>query len=103
MEKVIRGIWVIAYRDLLRFTQERARLVSSFAMPLLFLIIFGAGFNRVIGTMAPGVDFIQFIYPGILAMSVLMNSLMSGLCSAKLETLRSRDSKLGISTFSCPL
>jgi ABC-2 type transport system permease protein len=48
-------------------------------MPLLFLIIFGAGFNRIIGALAPGVDFIQFMYPGIIAMTVLMNSLMSGL------------------------
>jgi len=48
-------------------------------MPLLFLVIFGAGFNRIIGTMAPGVDFIQFMYPGIIAMTVLMNSVMSGL------------------------
>jgi len=79
MEDVFRGIWVIAYRDLLRFVQERARAISSFAMPLMFLVIFGAGFNRVIGPMAPGVDFIQFIYPGIIAMTVLMGSLMSGL------------------------
>jgi len=79
MEAVFRGMWVIAYRDLLRFVQERARLISSFAMPLLFLVIFGAGFSRVIGNLTPGVDFIQFIYPGIIAMSVLMGSLMSGL------------------------
>ena len=79
MEAVCRGMWVIAYRDLLRFVQERARLISSFAMPLLFLVIFGAGFSRVIGNLTPGVDFIQFIYPGIIAMTVLMGSLMSGL------------------------
>ncbi|HEX9897201.1 MAG TPA: ABC transporter permease [Dehalococcoidales bacterium] len=74
-----RGIWVIAYRDLLRFLQERARLLSTFAMPILFLIIFGAGFKNVIGPMAPGIDFVQFIYPGIIAMTVLMSSLMSGI------------------------
>ena len=48
-------------------------------MPLLFLVIFGAGFNRLIGTITPGVDFIQFMYPGIIAMTILMNSVMSGL------------------------
>ncbi|MFC2009251.1 ABC transporter permease [Chloroflexota bacterium] len=73
------GTWVIAYRELLRFVQERSRLLSSFAMPLLFLVIFGAGFSRTIGVMTPGVDFVQFIYPGIIAMTVLMNSVMSGL------------------------
>ena len=79
MKEVMRGIWVIAYRDILRFIQDRPRLIGSFAMPLLFLVIFGAGFNRVIGSLAPGVDFIQFIYPGIIAMTVLTGSLMSGL------------------------
>ena len=79
MADVFRTTWVIAYRELLRFIQERTRLFSSFAMPLLFLVIFGAGFNRLIGTITPGVDFIQFMYPGIIAMTILMNSVMSGL------------------------
>jgi len=79
MEDVFRATWVVAYRELLRFIQERSRMISSFAMPLLFLVIFGAGFNRLIGVMTPGVDFIQFMYPGIIAMTVLMNSVMSGL------------------------
>jgi ABC-2 type transport system permease protein len=76
---ILRSIWVIAYRDLLRFVAERSRLVGSLAMPFMFLIVFGAGLNQVIGGLAPGVDYIQFLYPGILAMTVLMNSLMSGL------------------------
>ncbi len=79
MEDIFRGMWVVAYRELIRFVQERTRLFSSFAMPLLFLVIFGAGFNRIIGAMTPGVNFIQFMYPGIIAMTVLMNSVMSGL------------------------
>jgi len=79
MEELFRGMWVIAYRELLRFTQERSRMISSFAMPLLFLIVFGAGFNRAIGALTPGVDFIKFMYPGIIAMTVLMSSVFSGL------------------------
>jgi len=79
MADMFRAIWVVAYRELLRFISERSRMFSSLAMPLLFLVIFGAGFNRMIGTMTPGVDFIQFMYPGIIAMTVLMNSVMSGL------------------------
>jgi ABC-2 type transport system permease protein len=78
MEDVFRGIWVVAYRELLRFVSERTRMFSSFAQPVLFLIIFGAGFNRIIGAMTPGVNFIQFMYPGIIAMTVLMSSIMSG-------------------------
>lgn len=78
MAIVFRSIWVIAYRELVRFVQDRPRIFSSFSMPIIFLIIFGAGFGRLIGQMMPGVDYIQFMYPGILAMTVLMTSVMSG-------------------------
>jgi ABC-2 type transport system permease protein len=73
-----RGTWVVTYREILRFLTERSRLLSSFAFPLLFLLVFGAGFTQVIGSLAPGVNFIQFIYPGIIAMTVLTTSLFAG-------------------------
>ena len=79
MKETWRGLWVVAYRELLRFVSERSRMLSSFAMPLLFLVIFGAGFNRTIGVLAPGVHYIQFMFPGIVAMSVLMSSLFAGI------------------------
>jgi ABC-2 type transport system permease protein len=79
MAIVFRSIWVIAYRELVRFVQDRPRMFSSFSMPIIFLLIFGAGFGRLIGQMMPGVDYIQFMYPGILAMTVLMTSVMSGI------------------------
>ncbi len=78
MTGFFRSVWVIAYRELLRFIQDRPRMFSSFTMPLVFLVIFGAGFGKLIGQMMPGVDYIQFMYPGILAMTVLMTSIMSG-------------------------
>ncbi len=79
MEEVYRGVWVIAYREILRFVRQRSRMISSLAMPLLFLAIFGAGFNRIVGDLTEGIDFLTFIYPGIIAMTVLMTSLFSGI------------------------
>jgi ABC-2 type transport system permease protein len=73
-----RGAWVVAYREVLRFVSERSRIVGSLAFPLLFLVIFGAGFGGTIGSLAPGVDFTQFMYPGIVAMTVLTSSLFAG-------------------------
>jgi ABC-2 type transport system permease protein len=78
MTEVWRGTWVVAYRELLRFVNERSRLFSSFFQPILFLVIFGAGFGNVIGALAPGVDFVKFMYPGIIAMGVLTSSLFAG-------------------------
>ena len=54
-------------------------MLSSFAFPLMFLVVFGAGFNRIVGSLTEGVDFIKFIYPGILAMTVVMSSMFAGM------------------------
>ena len=73
-----RGIWVVAFRELLHFISDRTRIISSLMFPLMFLVVFGAGFSRIVGGLDGGVDFIHFIYPGILAMTVLTSSLLSG-------------------------
>lgn len=79
LAEVYRGTWVIAYRELLRLFRERSRWATSLGTPLLFLVIFGAGFNRTIGALMPEVDFVRFLYPGILAMTVMMSAVSSGL------------------------
>lgn len=80
MMEIYRAIWVVAYRELLRFVADRSRMMSSFAFPLMFLVVFGAGFNRIVGDLGTGdVSFIQFMYPGIIAMTVVMSSLFGGL------------------------
>ncbi|MEC8890765.1 MAG: ABC transporter permease [Chloroflexota bacterium] len=73
-----RGIWVVAFRELLHFISDRTRIISSLMFPLMFLVVFGAGFSRIVGGLAGGVDFIHFVYPGIVAMTVLTSSLLSG-------------------------
>jgi len=73
-----RGVWIVAYREVLRMVRDPARMASSFVMPLMFLVIFGSGFGRLIGGMAPGVNFIKFLFPGIIGMTVFMTSMMSG-------------------------
>ncbi len=72
------GVYTIWYRDILRFWYDKARMFSALLFPIFFLAIFGSGLQRSIGMMAGGVDFIQFMYPGIIAISVLMGSFMSG-------------------------
>jgi ABC-2 type transport system permease protein len=78
MTELYRGLWVVAYRDILGFLSDRFRIVASLTFPLLFLAIFGAGFSNVIGHMAGGIDIVQFMYPGIIAQVVLTTSLFAG-------------------------
>jgi ABC-2 type transport system permease protein len=79
MIEIWRGTWVVAYREILRFVSDRSRLLSSLFMPLLFLLIFGAGFTKALGPLARNVNYIQFMYPGLIAMTVLTSSLFAGM------------------------
>jgi len=74
----LRGIYTIWYRDLLRFWRDKTRMVGSIAMPLLFLVVFGAGVGSMMGALGPGIDFAQFMYPGVIGMTVIMSSFMAG-------------------------
>jgi ABC-2 type transport system permease protein len=72
------GVYTIWYRDILRFWHDKARMLSAILFPIMFLFIFGSGLRGSIGMMGGGIDFVQFMYPGIMGMSVLMGSFMSG-------------------------
>lgn len=75
----LKGIYILWYREVLRLRRDRPRLVASLGAPLLYLIVFGFGLSRTMGTLAPGLNFTQFLFPGILGMTVLMTALMSGM------------------------
>ena len=75
----LRGVYIIWYRDILRFWHDKMRMISSIVFPLLFLIVFGSGLSSRMGLLGPGIDFAQFIFPGIIGMTVLMSSFMAGI------------------------
>ena len=74
----LRGVYTIWYRDMIRFGKDRVRLIGAVFMPLLFLFVFGSGLGAQMGMLRPGINFSQFLFPGIIGMTVLMNSFMSG-------------------------
>ena len=54
------------------------RMIGSMTFPLLFLFVFGSGLSARMGSLGPGIDFAQFMFPGIIGMTVLMSSFMAG-------------------------
>jgi len=74
----LRGVYTIWYRDILRFWHDKMRMIGSITLPLLFLFVFGSGLSARMEFLGPGIDFAQFIFPGIIGMTVLMSSFMGG-------------------------
>jgi len=74
----LRAVSIVWRRELIRFRSDRLRAVTSLVQPVLFLFVLGTGLSRLAARgMPPGVDFKTFIYPGVLAMSVLFTAIFS--------------------------
>jgi daunorubicin resistance ABC transporter membrane protein len=74
----LRAISIVWRRELIRFRRDRLRAVTSLVQPVLFLFVLGTGLSSLAGRGLPsGIDFKTFIYPGVLAMSVLFTAIFA--------------------------
>jgi len=73
-----RAIYVIVAREFKKFIRERSRLFASIARPLLWLFIVGSGMSRLV-PQDSGVHYTQFIFPGIIGMTILFSSIFSSI------------------------
>ncbi len=74
----LRAIGIVWRRELIRFRTDRLRAITALIQPLLFLFILGTGLSSLAGgSMPQGISFKTFIYPGVLAMSVLFTAIFS--------------------------
>jgi len=76
----LRAVGIVWRRELIRFRTDRLRAITSLVQPFLFLFILGTGLSNLAGGNLPhtaSFDFKTFIYPGVLAMSVLFTAIFS--------------------------
>jgi daunorubicin resistance ABC transporter membrane protein len=76
----LRAISIVWRRELIRFRTDRLRAITALVQPFLFLFILGTGLSNLAGGSLPhsaDFDFKTFIYPGVLAMSVLFTAIFS--------------------------
>lgn len=71
-------IYILWLRQVKKYFRSRSRIVGSLAQPLLFLVAFGFGFGSLYSKGGGG-SYIQFLAPGIIAMSVLFTSIFTGI------------------------
>jgi ABC-2 type transport system permease protein len=77
LQKEIMGISAVWWREFKIFQREKSRIVSSIVQPLMWLFLFGTGIGSSISIS--DVSYQDYIYPGILTMSVLFGSVFFGL------------------------
>ncbi|BCS91100.1 MAG: multidrug ABC transporter permease [Candidatus Micrarchaeota archaeon] len=80
MNREFAAIYVLWLRALKRFIRSPSQIIGSVAMPLLFLIFLGLGFSNVKFPGLPSnLDYIDFLVPGILGMSMLFAATTAGI------------------------
>jgi ABC-2 type transport system permease protein len=73
----VRATWVVTRRELLRFKSDRARMASMLLQPLLFIFVMGTGLGSIVDT-GGDISFPTFLFPGVLATSVLFTAAFAG-------------------------
>lgn len=74
------AIYVLWLREMKRFSRSKARVVSTLALPFLFLVGFWFGFRSI---QLPGVggdvEYLQYLVPGIVGMTMLFSAAFGGI------------------------
>ena len=74
----LRTAGMVWQRELIRYVRTRTRIVTGLSQPLLFLFVLGYGMSNLVGTSG-GFDFKKFVFPGIVAMSVVSTAIFSAI------------------------
>ncbi len=72
------GIAMIWRRDMVRLWRQRSRLLGAVARALVWLFALGFGLRGSLGSIA-GFSYEQFIFPGVIAMTVIFSGLQSAI------------------------
>jgi ABC-2 type transport system permease protein len=73
----LRAIKIVWRRELIRFVNDRMRIITALVQPLLFLFVLGSGLQQLSKASTDGVDLKTFIYPGILCLAVMFTAMFS--------------------------
>lgn len=73
----LRAMKIVFHRELLRFWADRMRMVSGLIQPVLYLLVLGTGLSSLMAVGGTQVDLKTFIFPGVLAMSVMFTAMFS--------------------------
>ncbi|GAA2204656.1 ABC transporter permease [Nonomuraea monospora] len=73
----LRAVKIVLHREMLRFVNDRTRMLSMLVQPVLWLFVMGTGLGSLVRGSIPGVDYRTFMYPGMISMTVIMTAMFS--------------------------
>ncbi len=73
----MKAIYILWLRQIKKYFRSKSRIIGSLGQPMLFLIAFGFGFGSVYEKAGEG-NYIQYLAPGIITMSMVMTAIFSG-------------------------
>lgn len=76
---MIEVIYILWLRQLKHYWRSKSRLIGSLGQPLLFMVAFGFGFGPMYTKASGGANYMDFLAPGIVSMSILFTAIFSGL------------------------
>jgi ABC-2 type transport system permease protein len=75
-------IYTIWLREMIRYVRAKSRIITSLAMPILWLALLGTALGSMMENspfLPEGMSYLQFIAPGIIGMAILFTSVFSGI------------------------
>jgi ABC-2 type transport system permease protein len=80
VRRAFTGTYIVWYRDLKRFWRDTPRRVGAFVQPLIYLFLLGTGLQAAFTVFGgTNVKYVKFMFPGILAMTVLFTAVFSSI------------------------
>lgn len=72
--RAMRAVW---WREMIRFVDDRVRIVTALIQPLLFLFVLAPGLQNLSEASTEGVDLTTFMFPGVLCMAMWFSGMIS--------------------------
>ncbi len=73
----MKKIYYLWLRQIKKYLRSRPRMIGFLAQPTIFLVMFGYGLGNIFA--AAGINYLNFLAPGIVGMSIIFTSIFSGL------------------------
>ena len=73
-----KAIYTLWLREVKKYWRSKPRLIGSIAQPFMFLAILGVGIGAAFSMAGSTINYMEFLSPGIIGMSILFNSIFAG-------------------------